>query len=198
MVVFLVGLLAALVNFPALAAVDCEARPNHPQCGGTPEPPQISSVVVTDSTGKVVGPFLISALQAPIGTRVLDSVVWVIVRVDVSGTLRTFAASVTDSGFQGFPGILDFAFSTDDICGTPLYKPAEISLGLEFAFIEGGIAYISANPNDAPVGISSESRLSFDGTCTAPGFGNVTGVLPTVTVDLNALFTPPFKLEMLP
>ena len=69
---FLFGFLLILKPTPlALAAVDCEARPNHPQCGGGEPPLQFNHVVVdSDPLGsKVVGPVVGYATHGTVTRR---------------------------------------------------------------------------------------------------------------------------------
>ena len=192
--VIAVSLLAALVTPPALAVVDCEARPNHRQCVGVSPTPIAPSIVIRDSNDVVVGITPVRLQRVYAGALIH----LIVLETDVAGELRTFAAEVTQTGFQsGSDGTQDFVWSEDKLCGEPLFKVQDILFGLERAFVSGGIAYITQNPNAAPIGVTVESSLhSFTGQCTQESKNVRSGVLPTHSTDIESEFGNTFSFTL--
>ena len=54
-VFFLVAFALSFTPLPALAMVDCEAKPNHPQCGGGGGEPTPQVLVLRDGSGTTIG-----------------------------------------------------------------------------------------------------------------------------------------------
>jgi len=116
--------------------------------------------------------------------------VYTMVQTDVEGTPRTFIVEVTDAGFQSTSGTQDTAWSEELNCADPLFKVPQILLGVEFAFVVGGFAYIS-DPAEVPGNITAQSVQANDGECISGRSDAVGGVVSTVNVGLDALFEPP-------
>ena len=160
--------------------------PNHQHCDGG-EPPPLGPLVVRDSTGKLIGQVLDFTGREVRGNGIVE----VVVQMEVAGDPRIFLIRVKEAGYiEGPSGV----WSEDDICGDPIYKRLEAALSnLELAFVQDGIAYIS-EADSAPETILADSLLpGEDGVCNNIAPVLITAVFPTVSVDLDAAFTPPFS-----
>ncbi len=185
----LVGL--AIVFWAPPAKADCPhgTKLIHPHCDSAEPPP--GPLVVRDSTGKLIGPVIDF-----VGTEIrANGDVTVAVQIEVAGTSRVFVVRVRESSFLEQHSALVTAWSLNDSCGDPLYKKLAGALSnLEGAFVEDGFAYIS-EADSGPVIITAESVLTGESSvCDDIEPGVLLGpVFPTVSVDLNAAFTPPFS-----
>jgi len=177
------------MSFASPAVADhCKGQhKNDPGCDGpgnggtTPGP-----LVVRDGTGAVVGPLLNTN-----GAIATFDFVYVIVQTDVDGTPRTFVVEVTPTDFQSVSR-QNNGSSEGTLCEEPLFVRAETLLGLEFAFVYKGLAYI-ADPAEVPETLNRVSYRAANGDCIINADVQK-NVVATVSVDLDLLFVPPFSL----
>jgi hypothetical protein len=74
----------------------------------------------------------------------------------------------------------DFAWSESLNCADPLFKRPQSLLGVEFAFVVDGFAYIS-DPTAVPENITALSVQPAGGACISPVSSAVNGVVSTVS-----------------
>ena len=175
--------LAMLLASPAMAFHCKGSHVDDPGCNGSS--PNVVPLVVRDASDAAVGAFFDYDEDG--------FFVQTVVQTDVEANSRKFIVEMNDNDFQSSGPTQDFAWSEQTDCADPHFKTPQILLGMEFAFVVDGIAYIS-DLAEVPGNITAMSVLGSNGQCTSPISSNVSGVVSTVSVDLDALFTPPFVL----
>jgi hypothetical protein len=183
----LAAALAMSLASPAMAFHCKGSHASEPGCETPPPGGEPGPLVVRDGTGALVGT-LLHVDPGPVFTEK-----YVVVQTDVLGTLRTFIVLVTDDGFLSPTQVQGNGWFKEAGCGGTLFKDQRPLLGMEFAFVESGIAYI-ADSTAAPESFTALSALGADGNCSPPISNPVTDVIATVDVDLDALFDPFYTL----
>lgn len=147
------------------------------------EPGPITRYQVVDANGNVIGPLFSSSTQS--GASLLVEY--------VLGDSRMFLLSVNRSGFGNtFPARL---FSTNNCTGT-VYVEADL-LGFSDVrhHVIDGQLFIVPEETVIPA-FASQSRLPYPytGSCQSVNLVSEVTTAPEFVRDLNAAFTPPFRL----